>query len=386
MTKLKIPGDDEFARAVNADLEKIRGAKKHKAEANGHDAKAKPIRFRLVPFDELEPDDEPEYLIDGWLPREGICVVWGPPKCGKTFMVLDACLHVALGLQYRDRTVAQAPVIYCAFEGERGFKKRAKAARLYYKNKIKGPVPLFVINGRADLIADHKALIADIRAQHDNPGVVVLDTLNKSLNGSESKDEDMGRYIGAADAVRAAFICLVIIVHHCGLSGDRPRGHTSLTGALDVQISVTRDAAKNIVATTEAMKDDCEGEQIVSRFEVVEVGRDKNGKPITSCVVIPSEGVATAGRHIKLTDNQRRFFAILDTAITEAPADLTGIGNVPHGVKAVTRTDLKRYLVVGGWVEAEPANKGRAQVSQMLNKLAGKGAVGATDEHVWIIK
>ena len=28
---------------------------------------------------------------------------------------------------------------------------------------------------------------------------------------------------------------MVIVVHHCGISGDRPRGHTSLTGAVEFQ-------------------------------------------------------------------------------------------------------------------------------------------------------
>jgi len=26
------------------------------------------------------------------------------------------------------------------------------------------------------------------------------------------------------------------VIHHCGINGDRPRGHTSLTGAADAQI------------------------------------------------------------------------------------------------------------------------------------------------------
>jgi RecA-family ATPase len=78
--------------------------------------------------------------------------------------------------------------------------------------------------------------------------VVCIDTLNRSIAGSENDDETMSAYVRAADDIRAAFGCLVIIVHHCGHGGDRPRGHSSLMGALDVQISVKRDPAENIVA------------------------------------------------------------------------------------------------------------------------------------------
>jgi hypothetical protein len=47
------------------------------------------------------------------------------------------------------------------------------------------------------------ALIASIKAQMgDKPlGVVCLDTLNRSLVGSESKDEDMSAYIAAAGKI-----------------------------------------------------------------------------------------------------------------------------------------------------------------------------------------
>ena len=70
---------------------------------------------------------------------------------------------------------------------------------------------------------------------------VVLDTLNKSLVGSESKDLDMAAYIRAAEAVRDAFDCVVIIVHHCGWDESRMRGHSSLRGAVDAEMSVTRE-------------------------------------------------------------------------------------------------------------------------------------------------
>src|SRR5262249_3639597 len=88
-------------------------------------------------------------------------------------------------------------------------------------------------HARAGLIADHATLIADITGQlsGEMPICVVLDTLNKSLMGSESKDTDMSAYVRAAEAIRDAFKCVVIIVHHCGLDDTRPRGHTALPGA-----------------------------------------------------------------------------------------------------------------------------------------------------------
>ena len=66
----------------------------------------------------------------------------------------------------------------------------------------------------------------------------------------------------------------MIIVHHCGIDARRPRGHTSLTGAADAQLSVKRDPAGNIVVTVEWMKDGPEGDAIISRLDQVEIGID----------------------------------------------------------------------------------------------------------------
>jgi len=99
---------------------------------------------------------------------------------------------------------------------------------------------------RIDLVKDHAGLIASIQEQSQTPVLVVLDTLNRSLRGSESSDEDMTAYLNAADAIREAFECAVVIVHHCGVDGTRPRGHTSLTGTVDAQLAVKRDAADTL--------------------------------------------------------------------------------------------------------------------------------------------
>lgn len=52
-----------------------------------------------------------------------------------------------------------------------------------------------------------------------------------------------------------------------------------------------RDPENNIIATVEWMKDGTEGDVIASQLEVVDLGTDDDGEPITSCVIRPVEGV-----------------------------------------------------------------------------------------------
>src|ERR1051325_2360765 len=94
------------------------------------DHQPKRRRFRPVRFRDVKLSTDRPYLVKGILPREGLIVVWGPPKCGKTFWIFDLVLHVSLGWDYRGRRVAPGKVVYIACEGERGLAARTEAFRL----------------------------------------------------------------------------------------------------------------------------------------------------------------------------------------------------------------------------------------------------------------
>lgn len=116
-----------------------------------------------------------------------------------------------------------------------------------------------------------------------------IDTLNRSLVGSESKDEDMAAYLAGAGKIEQKFGCLVAIVHHCGIDASRPRGHTSLQGAVEVQLKIERVGDSQVIVTVELAKDFAEGTQIASRLEPVELGIDIDGDKQTSLVVLAAD-------------------------------------------------------------------------------------------------
>ena len=138
----------------------------------------------------------------------------------------------------------------------------------------------------------------------------------------------MPAYVRAADSLREAFDCAVIIVHHCGLDGTRPRGHTSLTGAADAQLSVSRDKAGDIFMTAECMKDGAESERIVSRLEQVEVGIDDDGEPITSCVVSPSD-ISGTRMKANVPPSAKMALDALNEAVAES-GELAAGGGIPR--------------------------------------------------------
>ena len=174
-------------------------------------------RFQPVRFKDIALNTTRAYLVKELIPREGLVVVWGPPKCGKSFFTFDLMLHVALGWRYRGRRVDPGPVVYVACEGERGFGARAEAFREAKLAEGAVDPPFYLLATRLDLVSDSEILALDIKAAMGDGGcaAIVIDTLNRSLAGSESSDEDMSAYVRAADALRERFQCAVIVVHHC---------------------------------------------------------------------------------------------------------------------------------------------------------------------------
>ena len=191
----------------------------------------------------------------------------------------------------RPARVHHGAVVYCSFEGQTGIEARCAAFSQRFLAEGHEPVPFYLEPVTLDLVKDATELARTIRITLGDvkPVAIVLDTLNRSLRGSESSDEDMTAYVRAADTLREAFDCAIVIVHHCGVDGSRPRGHTSLTGAADAQLSISRDTADNIIVTVEYAKDGPQGDTVVSRLEAVEVGADEDGEPITSCIVLEAD-------------------------------------------------------------------------------------------------
>jgi hypothetical protein len=371
--------DDEaqamFARAAEAPPDPI----------NGGAIKCKNalVAFPLLAFETIRLEAEHRnYLVKGLLANTGLAVIWGPPKCGKSFWAADLGMHIALGWNYRGHRVRQATVIYVALEGRDGFPARVEAFRR--RHGVEN-APFYLLPTSLDLVAECDELIAAIKAQlgENLPGVLFLDTLNRSLVGSESKDEDMARFLAAAERVAQELSCAVVIVHHCGIDASRPRGHTSLSGAVESQLKVGRTAAGEVIVTVELAKDFAEGTEIVSRLERIELGTDADGDPITSLVVLPIEGpIQRRAVTRKLSPRQRLALAALDECAisdgTPAPPSL----QLPARTIVVPINAWREELYRKGVLDRD-AKSPREEFKRVRQQLQARSLIGVNGELVW---
>lgn len=342
-------------------------------------------RFNLIPFDDVKLDTGGAWLVKGMIPRDGLVVIWGAPKCGKSFWTHDLVMHVAMGWAYRGRRVAKGPVVYVACEGGNGLRARIEAWRHEHTDAYEYIVPFWLLPTPLSLIDDWADLAQSIRGAVGfvPPVCIVVDTLNRSLAGSENSDEDMSAYIQAADKLRESFPgCTIIIVHHCGHEATRPRGHTSLIGALDTQIAVKRMGDGLIATEVEKMKDGPEGATTTSRLRVVEVGTDADGDAITSCVVEPADDESPTSAPPSLTARQKRAMDVLHNVLADQGKPAPDATHYPPGATVASVEAWRQQLFAAGVLDNEAANP-RQDFKRLREGLEDRGTIRQWNGLLW---
>lgn len=339
-----------------------------------------PQRFELLTLDQLANLPPVRWRVRPVLPLEGIGAVYGPPACGKSFLVLDLLGAVAMGRPWFGYTVKAAPVLYIALEGEHGIAQRVRAhqARHGTPERMRffaKPLDLRMAQDRADIVT--AAMSAGLAG-----GVLCIDTLAASAPGmDENTSTDMGEVIAGLKAVQAALGGFVLAVHHTGKDAARGlRGHSSLLGALDCAIEVTRNEDRREWRAAKA-KDGRDGDAHPFRLEVVELGEDEEGEPVTSCVVAPEERTADQVRRAALPGggNMRLAFDAISAALKDARA--FGMASAPPIRPCLELDDA--IAAAAGALPCEPKRR-RERAQQALTALVGRGNLHHAEGWIWL--
>ena len=229
------------AEVLCAQKAKLNGDATIKPAGKGNGAGPAPFKFQIVRYKDIKSVLVGQWLIKRLLPANGLCVIYGPPGCGKSFLALHAVLHIASGSDYAGCAVRQDRVLYIAAEGQGGFGNRVKAAgkALEVPSTLQFDLLTVAPNlGREE--GDAEQLIQEIKAQakkEDAPLVaVVIDTVSRTMGGSDENSQGMQAFVNNAGNVARELDCLVIAVHHTGRDEGRGmRGWSGLHGACDAE-------------------------------------------------------------------------------------------------------------------------------------------------------
>lgn len=350
---------------------------------------------QIIWLNDAEPCITDSGIIRGVILQETMIVTYGESNSGKTFHVMDRDIRMACGIDYYSRETEGGIVLYVAAEGAHGIKNRAYAYRI--ENDI-NDAPFAIYPGAIDLLhpdADVIKLIDWMKRIEDERGKkcikVTADTLARVMNGgNENSPQDMGQLIGNADVVRRQLGCAFEFIHHSGKDTAKgARGHSSLRAATDTEIEVTNNDGLHIAKVTK-QRDLPSGQEFAYRLKVIELGNDKHGYPVTTCVPEWDLDVKKGGK-TGITKQEHSTMKMLHEVFNSHKI------LPPVGVVQAKETDIKtgqfacpvaklreHVIKVGGISASDKPDSQRKALTRNLQSLRDKKIIGIYEDWIWL--
>lgn len=231
-------------------------------------------------------------LVERIINRNTMSVIYGDSNSGKTFLAVELSACLARGIPFLGQRTERGMVVYLATEGFGSVRKRLKAYKLKHGVStldvvvVRSPVNLYDGEADATLIID---LVRQVEKDRGQKCVMVVgDTMARIASGAnENAGQDMT--IVMANADRIIHHCRVhfLWIHHCGKDAARGmRGWSGIRAAIDTEIEVVEGADKErSVEITKQRDGEGKGDRYGFTLDAVQIGTNKWGVPVTSCVV-----------------------------------------------------------------------------------------------------
>jgi KaiC/GvpD/RAD55 family RecA-like ATPase len=252
-------------------------------------------RFALLSYNEVMARNPGEWIIKGVLPKGELGILFGASGSGKSFVALDMACAIVRGVAWRGKRVRQGKVVIIAAEGGAGIRQRLKAYAAHHGLTAAELADIRIVLAAPNFLEqdDIAEVIAEIRKFGD-VSTIIIDTLAQVTPGAnENASEDMGRALANVKLLHRATGAMPLVVHHAGKDLSKgSRGWSGLKAAADVQIEVLRHEDGHREIVIEKMKDGEDGLRWPFKLEVVDLGFDSDGDPISSCVAIETDAPA----------------------------------------------------------------------------------------------
>ncbi len=255
--------------------------------------------------------DQPiQWLLKGILPRNGVGIIYGAPKSGKSFVAFDLSARLACGLPWFNVRTPKEPIgaLLLLGEGAGTVRTRLNAFR-QATGAAMPPLAWSTVSSLSTAagLAVARTIIADAAAgmakRGMRLGLIVVDTLASALGlEDENSAPEVTAALKALEGLAAEFDVAVLGIHHAGKNGQ-DRGSSAFRAACDVMLSVDRGETPpgqpdNHRQLSVVLNRNGEGDWTGNfRLDRVVLGIDEDGDEITSCAVRPSgEPVAAINR------------------------------------------------------------------------------------------
>jgi len=210
------------------------------------------------------------FLVEGLIP-EGVTLLSGASKIGKSWLVLDLALCVSQGIPLWGLQTAKCDVLYLCLEDS-----FARIQDRLYQITDTAPSNLFFGTTCGQLGGGLEKEFETFKIRHPDIRLLIIDTLQKvrgvkdKFNGGMYANdyEDMSALKNLAAKENVA----IILVHHLRKQSDNDpfnqiSGTTGIMGAVDTSIILSRDSRFDGTGKMLVTGRDVEEQQFVLRFE-----------------------------------------------------------------------------------------------------------------------
>lgn len=265
------------------------------------------------------------WLIPEVLGEAGIVLLYGPPQQGKSALVLDMAISIALDIPWANRPLKCGNVLYGVLEGAAGFRRRALAAEAQRGVSLGSRFIFF--EEPVNLMKEEDVLKVMKLVVLKDCKLVVIDTLASSLagDGDENSNRDMSKYLHGAKRIAQETGAAVLIIHHTGRdpNATMERGASALRGNVDTSIRVSR-SDKHYKWEVVKSRDGPLGVSGAFDIEPYEFVRQDTGEVVQSIVVkhleFDGEGAGASNtQSAKLQGNQAAVLAQLKIQFAALP-------------------------------------------------------------------
>jgi hypothetical protein len=203
-----------------------------------------------------------------------------------------------------------------------------------------------VIAGAPDFMKEPDVVAVARTIRKRGPcGLIFVDTLAQVIaGGDENSSADLGTVIKHCRALSIVTGAMVVLIHHSGKNASKgARGHSSLRGAADTMIEVTKFEHAHF-AKIYKQKDGEDGEEFGFTLKVVPLGSDANGEIVSSCVVEHKEGISKGRKMRKPRGAIQEKIAHILPKLSGPGNDWISYDNLVQAVKAelIEDTNAKR--------------------------------------------
>lgn len=235
----------------------------------------RPKRANFWP--DLRARPAPPWLVHKFIAHGSLVGLYGPGGSFKSFVALDLAAAVASGRgEWGGRPIkAGGPVVYVSGEG--ALEPHLRAIEAHRKEQIGNNLLIYEgvnLADPEDCAAFNDDLQAAVEAWGVPPVLVVFDTLARSApNVEENSNKEMGAVVATLDALRGAYGCAELVVHHT--PKDHPtlwRGATAMWNALDTALLMMKTSSLNATLSVERQKRGPTGDQLRMTLKEIETG------------------------------------------------------------------------------------------------------------------